>query len=135
VDASKGFGRPLHAAELFSSETFSTRISERDDVVWLALGGELDVFTAPRLREALEQAMPTGSETLVMDLRGLNFIDSSGLAVILGAHERVSHSGSGSLSLVIAGSPSVESLFETIGAADYLSIVEDAGELTGAASS
>ena len=131
VDASKGFGRPLQADELFSNETFNTRISQRDGVVWLALGGELDVFTSPRLRDALEEAMPTGSEALVLDLRGLSFLDSSGLAVILGINERVSQSGAGSLSIVISGSPSVESLFETIGAADYLPIVDDVGELSG----
>ena len=131
VDASKGFGRPLQADELFSNETFNTRISQRDGVVWLALGGELDVFTSPRLRDALEEAMPTGSEALVLDLRGLSFLDSSGLAVILGVNERCRSRGPARSASSSAARRSVEALFETIGAADYLPIVDDVGELSG----
>ena len=132
MDGSRGFGLPLSANELLAKETFSTRLSRRGDVAWLALGGELDAFTAPRLREAIDEAMPAGAtEMLVLDMRGLSFLDSSGLAVVLGAHERVSEAEAGKLRILVRGSPAVEALFETIGAAEYLPLVDDAGELTG----
>ncbi len=128
---SEGFGEPLQRSDLAAAETFSTRASRRDGVVWLALGGELDVFTAPRLRSSLDEAVDSDSEPLVLDLRGLEFLDSSGLAVILGVHERREQAGTEPLRLVIRGSGPVEALFETIGAGAYLHIADPA-ELTQA---
>ncbi len=101
VEGSDRWGEPLSGAELFATESFGSRLSRRDGITWLALGGELDVFTAPTLREAIEEAAPAGSENLVLDLRGLSFLDSSGLAVILAAHERLGGTDEGELRLVI----------------------------------
>jgi anti-anti-sigma factor len=123
------FGEPLTEDELEGTSAFGTRITRRDDVVWLALAGELDVFTAPQLRSALGEAAPRRNETLVLDLRGLGFIDSSGLAVILGAHERALRDGRPQARILIQGSAPVEALFHTIGAADYLELVDDPAEL------
>ena len=131
VEWSGRWGEPLAESELLATESFGTRISGRDEsLVWLALGGELDVFTAPRLKEALEEATPTASESLVLDLRGLSFIDSSGLAVILGVHQKLAATEERDLRLIIKGSPAVEALFETIGAADYLTIIDGPNALS-----
>jgi anti-sigma B factor antagonist len=130
---SEGFGQPLPAEELFAKEQFGCRLSRRDDTVWLALGGELDVFTAPRLRAILEDADLASSDALVFDMRGLTFVDSSGLAVILAAHERASKAGGEPVRMVIDGAPAVEGLFETIGARDYLHLVDDPAEFAGLA--
>jgi anti-sigma B factor antagonist len=123
------FGEPLPEDELRGNDGFGTRITRREDVVWLAMGGELDVFTAPQLRSALGKAAPRPRETLVLDLRGLSFIDSSGLAVILGAHEQAIRDGRPQARIVIQGSAPVEALFHTIGASDYLEMVDDLEEL------
>jgi anti-anti-sigma factor len=130
-DDSNGFGKPLQPSELFAAETFATRLSHRDGVAWLAMGGELDVFTAPRLRDALEQDGVADDEPLVLDLRGLGFLDSSGLAVILGVHERRTKAGAPPVRLVIRGSGPVEALFETIAAEEYLEVIGDPAELSG----
>jgi anti-anti-sigma factor len=135
VDDSDGFGQPLPASQLFAAETFATRLSRRDGVAWLAMGGELDAFTAPRLREELEEEGLDDSGSLVLDLRGLAFLDSSGLAVILGFHERRVRAGAEPVRLVIQGSRPVEALFETIAADEYLDVVEDPAELNGVAGS
>jgi anti-sigma B factor antagonist len=129
---SAGFGEPLLGSELAGTETFATRVSGRDGMLWIAMGGELDVFTAPRLRSTLDEAITSDSEPLVLDLRGLEFLDSSGLAVILGVHERREQAEAEPLRIVIRGSDAVEALFDTIGAADYLHLVDDPAELTGA---
>ena len=129
VDESRGFGRPLAAADLFSEETFGTRLSRRAGVLWLAMGGELDVFSAPELRAALREAKLGPAETLVLDMRGLGFIDSSGLAVILGAHERANREQANPVQIVIKDSAAVESLFELIGARDYLEVIEGVDDL------
>lgn len=129
MDQSQGFGEPLPTSELFTKETFGTRLSRRDEVLWLAMGGELDVFTAPQLRAALREAQPSPRETLVLDLRGLTFIDSSGLAVLLATHEAGKQDGAQPVRIVITGSRPVEALFELIGAKDYLELIESAEEL------
>lgn len=124
VDESKGFGQALSKDELFAAESFGSRVSRNGDTVWVALAGELDVFTAPQLRATLEETEVERDRTLVFDLRGLEFLDSSGLAVVLGAHERGAKGEAGAVEFVINGSKPVEALFETIGAQDYLTIVD-----------
>jgi anti-sigma B factor antagonist len=50
----------------------------------LVLQGVLDVHTAPVLQQAIDEAPPT--EPLVLDMAGLEFVDSSGLRVLVAAH-------------------------------------------------
>jgi anti-sigma B factor antagonist len=49
----------------------------------LALAGELDVVTAPSLDAAVEQLLSGRVESLILDLRSVTFIDSSGLRTVL----------------------------------------------------
>lgn len=60
-----------------------------EDVCTLRLTGEVDVYTAPRLKEALVQHIEDGCTDIVIDLGGMGFIDSSGLGVLVGALRRV----------------------------------------------
>lgn len=53
----------------------------------LRLQGEVDLVTAPLLRQALELAEP-GAERVVVDLRAVTFLDSSGLAVLAAGNQR-----------------------------------------------
>src|SRR5512142_3176382 len=48
-----------------------------------ALTGELDIASSPVLDEALEEACAAGAETVVIDLRGIEFMDSMGLNSLL----------------------------------------------------
>lgn len=61
--------------------------------------GEIDVHTAPRLRERLEQVVNQGEERVVVHLDDVTFLDSTGLGVLVGAH-RAQHAAGGSLELV-----------------------------------
>ena len=67
--------------------TFTLSTVERDGFTVLELGGELDLFAAPRLAEALD-AVGGADRRIVVDLRGLEFMDSTGLALILRFHQR-----------------------------------------------
>lgn len=62
------------------------------------LRGECDIASAPRLREALRPLMPPEVTQLKVDVSGLDFIDSTGLGVIVGALRRL-RQGGGDLSL------------------------------------
>ena len=69
-------------------------VSERDGWAVLAVGGEVDVATAPRLREKLIELVNGGRHRIVVDLGAVEFLDSTGLGVLVGALKRVrTHDG------------------------------------------
>jgi len=65
----------------------------------IEVGGEIDVYTAPRLREAIVAAVDAGHTRLIVDVRKVDFLDSTGLGVLVGALKRVRADG-GSLDIV-----------------------------------
>jgi len=77
--------------------SLSTR-TEGDRTV-IAVGGEIDVYTAPKLREHLIDLVSGGSYHLIVDIEGVDFLDSTGLGVLVGGLKRVRHH-EGSLQLV-----------------------------------
>lgn len=54
----------------------------------ITLHGEVDVYTAPRLKEKLVELIEGGCSNVVVDLEGVSFIDSSGLGVLVSALRR-----------------------------------------------
>ena len=65
---------------------------------------EIDIISAPQLRAALQEAAAHGHGTLVVDMTGTQFCDSSGLHTLLAAHKRAQAEG-GELLLVIPAAP------------------------------
>jgi len=65
----------------------------------LAVKGEVDVYTAPRLREKLVELVSQGRHQIVVDLEGVDFLDSTGLGVLVGGLKRL-RSNEGDLRLV-----------------------------------
>jgi anti-sigma B factor antagonist len=61
--------------------------------VTLSVSGELDIASAPALENRIQQAEATEPGTIILDCRELEFIDSTGLVVILRAHQRAEESG------------------------------------------
>ena len=53
------------------------------------LRGELDVVTSPNLREAMLELIDDGARTIIVDMSGLELIDSTGLGVLVGVLKRV----------------------------------------------
>jgi anti-anti-sigma factor len=73
-------------------EEFSISVAEVDGRAQLTLRGELDLATAPELEQLLEERIDA-SEDVVVDLRGLEFMDSSGIRVLVAAHARAGRAG------------------------------------------
>ena len=59
----------------------------------LTLVGELDIATVPRLQEAVEEALAAGPSELIVDLRALGFLDSSGLRQFILLADRAREEG------------------------------------------
>ena len=61
----------------------------------LEVAGEIDVYTAPQLRERLIALVEGGSRQVVVDLGRVEFLDSTGLGVLVGGLKKVrAHDGS-----------------------------------------
>jgi stage II sporulation protein AA (anti-sigma F factor antagonist) len=65
----------------------------RPGVMWAALAGELDSANAYVVDSQLRRAEEHGPSVLLIDLRGLSFMDSTGLARLLAAHRRAKRGG------------------------------------------
>jgi anti-sigma B factor antagonist len=96
----------------------------------VTVSGELDLVSSPALAEALERAGGTDVDLVLLDLRALEFMDSTGLHVLIKAHQRLHESGR--RFAVIRGGVQVERLLSLTGVADLLKIVDSPEELLGA---
>jgi anti-anti-sigma factor len=93
----------------------------------IIVAGELDIASAPMLKDAIERAREDDAEDLVVDLRDLEFMDVSGLRVLIRAHQHAEEAG-GRLRLANVRE-SVRRLLRLTGANEILSIEELPGEL------
>lgn len=82
----------------------------------LSLYGELDVASAPILEKQVKRLQWAGAAAIVLDLSGLDFIDSTGLHVLLLANRRAP---AGQLTL-LRGSRNVHRVFELTATDDLL---------------
>ncbi len=73
--------------------SLSTRAESGRTVVEVA--GEIDVYTAPKLREQLAELVDAGRHDIVVDMQRVEFLDSTGLGVLVGGLKRIKqHDGS-----------------------------------------
>jgi anti-sigma B factor antagonist len=67
----------------------------KDDIEIVDVEGEIDVYTAPRLRELLIDLVNNGNYQLIVNMEKVEFLDSTGLGVLVGGLKRVrAHDGS-----------------------------------------
>lgn len=59
------------------------------DTVVLAIEGSVDIYTSPELRGELKVALDSQAPRLVVDMEGVSFVDSSGLATLIEALQRI----------------------------------------------
>jgi anti-sigma B factor antagonist len=83
--------------------TFQVAREDAGPVAVVAVHGELDIESAPALKEALVEAIGDHpGERIVVDLEGLEFIDSAGLGILIGGRKRA-RDNHGDLVLVATG--------------------------------
>jgi anti-sigma B factor antagonist len=82
-------------------------------LVVVVVHGEVDIRTAPELRDCLGQIIDDGVGRVVLDLTDVEFLDSTALSVMVGAHKRLTKKGA-PLSIV-AGSEAVQRVLTVTG--------------------
>jgi anti-sigma B factor antagonist len=104
-------------------------VEVRDDAraVVIGVSGELDLASSPELERELERGNSSGAELLIIDLRKLEFMDSTGLSVLVRAHQKATESGK--QLAVVKGPQQVQRLLSLTGVADRLTVVETPEEL------
>lgn len=106
---------------------FAVRTHTTGCVMTLALSGELDLVSSPALDRAIGDHAESDLELVVVDLRGLDFMDSTGLHAVLriqqDAHER------GRRFALIRGPDQIQRLFELTGLTETLTIVDSPEQL------
>jgi anti-sigma B factor antagonist len=106
------------------------KVSSRSqgDHVILALAGEIDLYTAPKLQSELTSALAGGkSASIVVDMSAVEFCDSTGMNVLLAAHRLATERG-GDLA---APRPSVRKILEVTGLESVFTIHADLAAVTG----
>lgn len=111
-----------------TGQAFTTRIDSRNDVTSIALGGELDMATVPMLAEQLTAVERDGAKVIMLDLRGLRFIDSSGLHEFVRAHRRSLLNGH--RVVLVGANPSARRLCEITGT-EFLLDAKGTAEVLG----
>ena len=73
----------------------SLETRHEDGFTIIEVGGEIDVYTAPKLRDKITELVGTGEYDLVIDMEKVDFLDSTGLGVLVGGLKKVrAHDGS-----------------------------------------
>jgi len=93
-----------------------------------ALSGEIDLSTVAELEERLGDSLEAGPRLLVVDLREVTFLDSSGLRLLLHLDER--QRSAGGRMVLVRGGRRVERVFELTGTGERLEMVADPTEIT-----
>jgi anti-sigma B factor antagonist len=103
---------------------------QSDGVPVLAVRGEVDVATAPQLRERLLALADQNPVVVVADLTEVTFIDSTALGVLVSGAKRL-RSGGGDLRLVVT-EPHIAKVLAITGLTEVFGIYATAGEATSA---
>jgi anti-sigma B factor antagonist len=107
---------------------FSVEVRDTGDGTYLAVSGEVDVLTAPKLGAALHDALHREQGSVAVDLRDVTFVDSAGLHVLLNAQRRLTRTHR-RLSVVCGEGP-VRRVIELARLGETLGLVSDPAEIT-----
>jgi anti-anti-sigma factor len=109
--------------------SLSLETREEEGTVRIALAGELDLASALTFDEEVRRAEERKPETLILDLRRLRFMDSTGLRLIMSAQARA-RTRERRFAIVAGGEP-IRRLFRLAGVNRRLEIVDDPSALLG----
>ena len=88
----------------------------------IGVSGELDLASSPVLEQRLDEVFSSDASLVILDLRELDFMDSTGLSVLIKAHQ-AAEEGDRRLCLV-KGPPQVQRLLSLTGVGERLSVLD-----------
>lgn len=103
-----------------SSDGLQVDIAPDRERVRVRVAGEIDLATAAEIEQPVLELLDSGFREIVLDLRGVTFMDSSGIRVLVSAHQHAETLGA-RLSIVVGGSR-IRQALELSGALDYLGV-------------
>jgi anti-anti-sigma factor len=106
---------------------FSVETHNGAQAVVIGVSGELDLASSPALEQELERGAAATAEVVIVDLRNLEFMDSTGLSVLVRAHQRATENGQ--RFGVVRGPQQVQRLLSLTGVADRLTLADSPDEL------
>jgi anti-anti-sigma factor len=112
-------------------KTFNVTSEDRGDTVVVRLSGELDISTAPKVEDELARVEPNRPELIVLDLRNLAFMDSSGLRLLIAADTRARQQGR--RLTIVKGPETVQRVFRITRLEERLEIVDEVPSAADAA--
>jgi anti-sigma B factor antagonist len=107
------------------------RTTDQGGAIQVELAGELDIASAPKLEDELVRLEEQKPSLLAVDLRPLDFMDSSGLRVLVAADTRAREQGR--RLVLIRGRERVQKVFSITRLDERLEFVDDDASLLGAA--
>ena len=105
---------------------FSITIDHDQDTAHVVLEGELDIATSPGAEEEIRRIETNGASVIVLDLRGLTFMDSTGLRLLVAADARARDAGR--RLVIVRGPEAVHRVLEITGLDAKLFLVADPAE-------
>ncbi|MBV9194590.1 MAG: STAS domain-containing protein [Solirubrobacterales bacterium] len=97
-------------------------VASKGEASVITVGGELDLATSPTLEQELGRIVAGGASTVIVDLSELEFMDSTGLSVLVRAHQKAEQNGR--RFGLINGSQQVQRLLSLTGVAERLTLTE-----------
>jgi anti-sigma B factor antagonist len=93
------------------------------DTYVVDLNGEIDVYTSPKVKDAVGDLIDKGHYNLIINLEKVRYIDSTGLGVLIGGLKRVREHG-GTVNLVCTN-PQIKKIFDITGLVKIFGIYDD----------
>jgi anti-sigma B factor antagonist len=84
-----GIASRIESGDSEPAQLIVERLDRESDVITFVVAGQLDVSTEAELRDALQEALKDEPKRIVLDVSSLDFMDSSGLAVLIVAARQV----------------------------------------------
>jgi anti-sigma B factor antagonist len=103
-------------------DVFSCDVGRNDSMAWVRPAGDLDIDTVHHVESELAELREEGCRNLVLDLRGLTFMDSTGLRLVIRWHTAARDDGF--RFAVVPGAEVVQRVFRLTGMDAYLTVAE-----------
>ena len=110
-----------------TQENFRVKVRTEGRAVVLAVEGELDLASSPTLEQELDRVRDADVDLLVIDLRQLRFMDSTGLHALVKANKRAGEAGR--RFAVVKGGAQIQRLLSLTGVGELLIVADTPEEL------